>query len=327
MKRMGVVTAIRGWPQVHSSRKRLPLLLTFLLSIGFVAASEVSSGFKTMPTASTNFSKDLPVTLNKVPTVWKQHESVSISSLVSSGSCQSASSTDCQRKKKTKGKVLKTNSTPAEARSINKSGDSVSLKESSGSLRNLSVPKKAMALSSLNDVNEEVIHEVRRYFKKKRHYCKLNFFQSLPCKKLKLSMRLASEMDKNSIKLNDWVEIVKASDYNFTILNTSKPFQGVGPLYWPEKIVYRLIKSWGGLDDMYMFFKYKDFVNSHELKVSLPYKVELKVAPKLASEGSSKSRALSNSPTSYFKETARFFWDPGFNLKLKLPFFRDELSK
>lgn len=202
-----------------------------------------------------------------------------------------------------------------------------------------SYPQVPESLQDLRTLTPENIQQINKYVRQKRHYCKLHRFESFTCRKLKLSLWLAKQLERNVTRLTSWMEIVRSDELGASEMNNGSrgasqgrtsqmDLASVRPTNWPEKIAFRLIKAWGDPEDLFVFYKYKDFANSRELKIELPYQAQLKVSPKTDQELEEQARGkLTNGLSELSQETQRFFWDPGFNLKLKLPFFRDELSK
>lgn len=266
------------------------------------------------------------VSVNKVPLLWKSdHTNNSLATTVPL-SCPT-SSLRCHNKKKKNQNVKVSKFTKAGIFSdtVGYGGDG-----SRTRVKNLPHPPEVpKSLNNLRKLTSENILEINKFVRKKRHYCKSRRFNNFSCKKLKFSMWLAKQMENNVTKLNSWLEIVKNNDMDVvdSTSRSSKDVRDIKPIFWPEKIIYRLIQAWGDPEDLFAFYKYKDYINSRELKVKLPFKAELRVAPKGFSGKELSARSSSSSVAKLTQDTARIFWDPGFNLKLKLPFFRDELSK
>jgi len=318
-----MVTNSKMMGALHVPRKTAPVIVGILLAIILHNVS-ISYCFKTMDTVHQLESKVQPVSYSKVPLLWKSDsgsKSYPTSAVKSTNICETSSSSS-----KTLSSKCRKEHTMRKLQNQEKKWKTRSKIYEKMNLISV-LPETPRSLMSLKKLTPDSIHEINTFIKKKRRYCKLHDFEGFPCKKLKFVTWLARQMEKNTTKITSWLEFVKKSD-NDTVehsSSSSKDLSSIKPDIWPEKVVYRLIKSWGDPDDLFTFYKYKDFIKSRELKVSLPYEVVLKISPRSSDEHETqeeKDIGRSNSVGS-----ARIFWDPGFNLKLKLPFFRDELSE
>lgn len=301
-------------------RRSAACKVTSFLLLFLIVNINVSNCLKTTKSVR-KLSKELqPVSPNKFPLLWKPDTVNKTSALAAIAKtvdgCETSSSSKdsakCRKQKKQQEKLL-------EKRKKTKTSEKFTLKAQQKKIVPPEVPKSLM---NIKEITSENILQINKFVKEKRHYCKQKNNAGFPCKKLKFSMWLAKQMESNNTKLSDWLEIVKRSDIEAKS-DTSKDLKEVRPDIWPEKIVYRLIKAWGDPEDLFVFYKYKDFVKSRELKISLPYETELTISPQSSNELLESARSSSL----YSMGSPRFFWDPGFNLKLKLPFFRDELSE
>jgi len=147
---------------------------------------------------------------------------------------------------------------------------------------------------------------LNKLIRKKTRKCLRKGNKGFHCEKLKWARWLKSQMDKNVTQLSDYMELVVDPSAENTVTS-------VQPENWPEKLVYKIVQRWGDAIDHLLFYKYKKFANTRELKVQVPSLFQVKLAP--------------NRHEVALGRSGRTFWDPGFNLKLKLPFFHDELSK
>jgi hypothetical protein len=155
--------------------------------------------------------------------------------------------------------------------------------------------------------------ELTSLLRKKRKDCRKSpsktktGLSAFTCEKLKLSSWLMDELEQNSTSLIEtYVKLVK----NTKISEITDEAE-LSPESVPEKLVFRLIKAFGEPVDKLLFYQFKKYTKSRELQVTIPHLVSLEVSPRTRSE----------------LETGRTLFDPGFNMKLKFPFFHDELSK
>lgn len=318
---MGGITCING--RLKASSSVISLLFTLTL---FTITIKYSTCYKTSMKNKVYLPSMKAVSVSKVPLLWKpDHTNKSLATTVPL-SCPT-SSLRCHKGKKNRHqniKVSKFSKTGIFSDKVGYGGGSRTR------VKNLpNPPQVPKSLNNLRKLTSENILEINKFIRKKRHYCKSRHFNNFSCKKLKFSMWLAKQMENNVTKLNSWFEIVKNDDKDVvpSTSRSSKDVRDIKPIFWPEKIIYRLIQAWGDPEDLFVFYKYKDYINSRELKVTLPFKAELRVAPKGFTGKELSARSSSSAAAKLSQDTARIFWDPGFNLKLKLPFFRDELSK
>ncbi|CAL8115422.1 unnamed protein product [Orchesella dallaii] len=302
-----------------------PVIVSILLMI--ITNNVIPSNcFKTMDTVHKLSKHPQLVSYNKVPLLWKPESAskslaTSVALPTSSDYCQPSSSkaisSKCRREQTVR--KLKSQENRKRWKTRSKIYEKMNLISA--------LPESPRSLMNLKKLTPDSIHEINTFIKKKRRYCKLHDFNGFPCKKLKFVTWLAKKMENDTTEITPWLEFVKKSE-NETVGRSlsSKDLSSIKPDYWLEKVVYRLIKSWGDPDDLFTFYKYKDFIKSRELKISLPYEVVLKISPQSSKEHEKKEET-SIGRSSNSVGSARIFWDPGFNLKLKLPFFRDELSK
>jgi len=157
------------------------------------------------------------------------------------------------------------------------------------------------------------IHELKDLMKKKRKKCKGVNYKGFECQKVKWYMWLVNEFDNNVTEVTPWIELLRNEDLSDLAVSQSE-LVGL-PETWYDKLLHKLVTKWGGPIDQFMFQKYKEYVTSRELKLKVPIIGEVKMSPRVHSV------AVTG------RSTPRWFWDPGFNLKLKLPFFKDELSE
>jgi len=115
------------------------------------------------------------------------------------------------------------------------------------------------------------------------------------------------QLEKNTTELFDsYVRLVRNA--NMSDLTEEVDLM---PESGPERLVYRLIKTIGEPVDKLLFYQFKKYTKSRELQLTIPHLVNLQLTPRTHSE----------------VQTGRTLFDPGFNMKLKFPFFHDELSK
>lgn len=146
-----------------------------------------------------------------------------------------------------------------------------------------------------------------------RKKCKTLSNKGFTCQRLKLySWLMQNFLDVSNTRVNPWVELVRNRDLSE---NVSLSESELMPENGPEGYIFNLLLRWGDPADRFLFHKYKEFVKSREVRVKIPHLFQVSLSPR--------TRAVSETGRS----TPRIFWDPGFNLKLKFPFFKDELSK
>lgn len=145
-----------------------------------------------------------------------------------------------------------------------------------------------------------------------RKKCKLDKYKGFKCQRLKFYLWLINRLDQTSTPLNSWIEFVRNEDLSDNVTLSGSELM---PDTWGENYVFHILTKWGDPMDLFLFHKYKEFVKSRELKLKVPNLMEIKVSPR------------THAVTEVGRSTPRIFWDPGFNLKLKLPFFKDELSE
>ena len=200
----------------------------------------------------------------------------------------------------------------------------------SSSIGDVDIPTTTMSLADSYDTlvkpekshfqtpseSSGIIHfdELTKILKFKRRDCKKmgrsvgnKDRQSFTCEKLKLSSWLLHQLEKNSTDiLSSYVRLTRSSNLSEITHETE-----LLPESWPEKVVYRMISKFGEPVDKLLFYQFKKYTKSRQLYVEIPHLLQLQLSPRTHSEVS----------------TGRTLFDPGFNLKLKLPFFQDELSK
>lgn len=116
-----------------------------------------------------------------------------------------------------------------------------------------------------------------------------------------------NQLAKNSTPIfNSYVKLVKNANVS-DMTNEAE----LAPESGPERLVFRLISAFGEPVDKVLFYQLKKYAKSRDLEVTVPHLVSLQMSPRTRSEA----------------VTGRTLFDPGFNLKLKFPFFHDELSK
>lgn len=147
---------------------------------------------------------------------------------------------------------------------------------------------------------------------RQRKQCKSGKKAGFSCRRLGWISWMISQLDRPNTPLHPWVELVKNPELSE---NVSLSENELMPENWPEEKLFSLLQRFGDPMDRLLFHKYKEFVKSRELRVRVPHLFEVKLTPR--------THAIAGTGRS----TPRIFWDPGFNLKLKLPFFKDELSK
>lgn len=180
--------------------------------------------------------------------------------------------------------------------------------------------EKSSASSALVQRKDETFEELTKLMKQKRKDCKkveagkknstttTSVRKSFFCERLKWNSWLLDQLKKNSTKLiSQFVKLTKNPELSDSLVES----EIINPENWGEQFVYKMIQNYGEPVDKLLFYQFKKYTKSRELEVSIPKIFELKVSPRTHQEGS----------------TGRTLFDPGFNLKLKLPFLKDELSK
>jgi hypothetical protein len=168
---------------------------------------------------------------------------------------------------------------------------------------------KSTHLSSIYSLVD--LHELQALMRRKRKKCKLSQYKGFDCQKVKWYTWLVNQFENNKTEINSYVELLRNRQLSDSALTESDLF----PENWYENLVFELLQKWGSPVDQFIFHKYKEFIKSREVRLKVPHLGEVKVSPRVHPV------AVTG------RSTARWFFDPGFNLKLKLPFFKDELSK
>lgn len=160
------------------------------------------------------------------------------------------------------------------------------------------------------DAKEDNPPNIDELFKKvrtSREECEKKQSVSFYCERIRWSWWLVKKLQANSTKLSDYVELVRRSEQDFPN-NDTQAF----PVTKLEKLARGLLSKWGEPVDQLVFSQLRKYLTSRDLKVTIP------------SIGTALQFGPSTPPSG---ETGRILFDPGFNLKMKLPFFRDELSE
>ena len=166
--------------------------------------------------------------------------------------------------------------------------------------------------------NDDIIQfspdELYKKVRSSRKECDQKHSKSFYCERVRWSWWFVKKLQANTTKLNDYVELVRRSDGDLPS-TTYNDTDGAFPVTKLEKVARGLLKKWGQPADQLVFSQLRKYVTSRDLKVTIP------------SIGTALEFGPSSHPSGDGGETGRILFDPGFNMKMKLPFFRDELSK
>ncbi|CAG7714115.1 unnamed protein product [Allacma fusca] len=172
--------------------------------------------------------------------------------------------------------------------------------------------KKTLPLTPVTSHNSSEhgaipLGQLSQQVKESRYQCKLTHSKSFYCQRVQWAWWFINKLEKNTTRVNDYLQLIRRSDMDTPKLDETDLL----PESYPEKVVFDFLKKWGAPVDQYVFMKFKKYFKTSEVKVALPkLGTSLILGPVTHSSGS----------------TGRFIFDPGFNLKMKLPFFRDELK-